>query len=64
MIYRVGNVIVVEAEDDRECELCGKMDETRPYGPKGERVCYDCGMKNRSAVDRAIAKALGVSPIQ
>lgn len=37
---------VVEGEPDSKCELCGKIDETRPYGPGGKRICFDCGMKD------------------
>ena len=36
--------IAPEAED--VCEMCGKVDELRPYGPNYERICFDCGMKN------------------
>ena len=28
------------------CELCGKEDELRPYGPNGEWICFSCGMKD------------------
>jgi hypothetical protein len=28
------------------CELCGKKAELRPYGPNGESICFDCGMKD------------------
>lgn len=24
------------------CDMCGKIDECRPYGPNGEDVCFDC----------------------
>lgn len=47
MSYRKGNMVVLEIEPDDECELCGKVDELRPYGPNGERICYECGMKNK-----------------
>lgn len=33
-------------EEDQICELCGVEDECRPYGPKGEQICFDCAMKN------------------
>ena len=33
-------------EEDQICELCGAEDECRPYGPKYEQICFDCGMKN------------------
>lgn len=28
------------------CELCGKIDECRPYGPNDEQICFECGMKD------------------
>jgi len=46
----------IAAESDRRCELCGKIDECRPYGPKGEQVCFDCGMKDEEACKRAMNK--------
>lgn len=61
MTHRIGNLIVIASEPDDICELCGIKDETRPYGPKGERVCFDCGMKDRAAVDRHIDALLGPS---
>ena len=35
----------IAVEPNSTCELCGKYEETRPYGPNGERICFDCGMK-------------------
>jgi hypothetical protein len=26
------------------CNDCSKEDETRPYGPNGEAICFDCAM--------------------
>jgi hypothetical protein len=31
-----------------------KKDELRPYGPKGERICFDCGMKDEATTDKMI----------
>lgn len=29
------------------CDLCKKsVDDLRPYGPKGEWICFDCGQKD------------------
>src|SRR4051812_45770324 len=39
----------ISVEKDRRCELCGTIAECRPYGPKGEHVCFDCGMKDSEA---------------
>jgi len=58
MSRRVGQVAIIEGEDDRRCELCGKIDECRPYGPNGEQVCFDCGMKNEAAAQRQMNKHL------
>lgn len=27
---------------DEVCEMCGKIDECRPYGPNDENICFDC----------------------
>jgi hypothetical protein len=41
------------------CELCGAKDgELRPYGPNGENICFDCGMKDKDATERQMGKAL------
>lgn len=58
MSRRIGNAIFIEVEGDDVCELCGKVDELRPYGPNGERICYECGMKNRDATDKMMGKVL------
>jgi hypothetical protein len=53
----------IEAEPDGICEVCGKIDETRPYGPNGEEVCFDCGLKDWAAVERGIKRfVLGEAP--
>lgn len=59
MSFRTRNgVPVIAAEDDDICELCGKVAECRPYGPKGERICFDCGMKDKKVTDRMMGKVL------
>lgn len=40
------------------CDLCGKVEELRPYGPNGESVCFDCAMKDEEAAKRQLAKLL------
>jgi hypothetical protein len=32
-----------------ECEMCGEVDELRPYGPNGEWVCFECAMQDEEA---------------
>lgn len=45
-------IIVLEGQPDGTCELCGKTAELRPYGPRGENVCFKCGMKDEEAAKR------------
>ena len=44
----------IAAETERACELCGKWKECRPYGPKGEQVCFDCAQKDPGAMERGM----------
>jgi hypothetical protein len=46
-----GSLIAAQPADT--CEFCGKDAELRPYGPKGERVCFPCAMKDEEAMKRA-----------
>lgn len=46
----------IAVEPEQECELCRKVAETRPYGPNGERVCFECGMKDEAAAVRQMRK--------
>jgi hypothetical protein len=43
----------IAAEKPQQCDLCGKIEELRPYGPKGEMVCFACAMKDKPAAQRA-----------
>lgn len=47
---------VISAQEPDTCELCGKFEETRPYGPNGEKVCFDCGMKDEEAAKRGFER--------
>ena len=42
----------IAAEEDSSCQLCGEYGELRPYGPNGERICFDCGMKDKKTTNR------------
>ncbi len=35
---------VIMEEPPQFCELCGKLDECRPYGANDEQICFDCAM--------------------
>ncbi len=52
MTKRIGDVVIIAAEDDKRCELCGKEEECRPAGPKGEQVCWECANKDKAALER------------
>lgn len=63
MTKRIGNAIILEPEPDGVCELCGAKEETRPYGPKGERICFDCGMKDKAGTERMMGHVLFGQPL-
>lgn len=50
--------VVLTAESDQVCELCGAVEETRPYGPHGKRVCFNCAMKDEPEAKRQFDKLL------
>ena len=33
---------VIAQEPPQVCEMCGAIDECRPYGPNGEQICFTC----------------------
>ncbi len=37
---------IIMARPAMTCAFCGNTDETRPYGPRGEEICFDCAMKD------------------
>ena len=43
---------VIEVTPAAKCDLCGEKAELRPYGPKGENICYKCGMKDEQTTNR------------
>lgn len=45
------------------CQKCGKDAELRPYGPNGEWICYECGMKDEVTTAKMYAKTLNPSGI-
>ena len=40
------------------CDVCKKKADTRPFGPNGERVCFDCAMKNEAAARRQYSRLI------
>lgn len=53
------NIVIIEQEPDQQCDFCGKVAELRPYGPKGECICHECGMKDEETTTRMILKRFG-----
>ena len=57
------NILTIDGTKHDNCELCGKSEELRPYGPNGERVCFDCAMKDEEAAKRQFAKLLNANDL-
>ena len=34
----------IAQQPDEVCDMCGKIDECRPYGPNDENICFECAM--------------------
>lgn len=47
---------IIADEQPQQCDFCGRVEELRPYGPRGEMVCFDCGMKDEEAAKRAFRR--------
>ena len=54
----------IEREPDKQCELCGATAECRPYGPRGEQICIDCGMKDKKTTERQMRRYINGEEIQ
>ncbi len=40
---------IIMVRGNKTCAQCGKVDETRPYGPKAEELCFACATKDDKA---------------
>ena len=49
-------IVYIDASEKGKCELCGVVDEVRPYGPGGKFVCFDCMMKDEEEAKRQFEK--------
>lgn len=58
MSHRIGKTVVICETPNAKCELCGKIDELRPYGPRGENICFDCGQKDAKGTERRMNQIL------
>ena len=43
---------IIQEEPPRACQMCGVIDECRPYGPNNEEICFDCAMKDPETTER------------
>lgn len=50
---------LIYGEKPQQCDLCGEVAELRPYGPNGECVCFECGMKDEKAAKRQFGASQG-----
>jgi len=46
----------IAEEPMRMCELCGTIDECRPYGANYEQICFDCAMKDEATTERRMTE--------
>jgi hypothetical protein len=54
----------ISDEPPGKCELCGKVEETRPYGPNSEQICFSCGQINPDVTRQKFFERLqGRSPV-
>lgn len=58
MSFRQGNVVIICEEEDKVCDFCGIVSETRPYGPNGEEICFECGTKDPEMTERRMLQHL------
>lgn len=54
----VNGILIIEETPDGACELCGAVGELRPYGPKNENICYNCGVKDPETTERKMEEHL------
>jgi hypothetical protein len=64
MSQRIGNSFIIAREPRSKYELCGKIDELRPYGPRGENICYECGMRDEAVTARQCQRVLFGNSVQ
>ena len=46
---------IIAPQADEVCEMCGKVDECRPYGPNDENICFECAMLDEATTKRKMA---------
>ena len=46
---------IIQEESPQACQVCGVIDECRPYGPNDEEICFDCAIKDEETTERKMA---------
>lgn len=54
----MSEIVIIDGTVPAKCELCGKVEELRPYGPGGKFVCFDCAMKDEKEAERQFSKLI------
>ena len=62
LFERRGNLTIMDRRDptafDGKCQMCGKNDELRPYGPNNANICFDCAMKDEEGTAKRFKEML------
>jgi hypothetical protein len=63
LFEKIGPHVIMDRRDphafDGICQMCGKPDELRPYGPNDENICFDCAMKDEETTSRKFYEWMG-----
>jgi hypothetical protein len=46
---------IIAEQPPEVCEMCGTVDECRPYGPNDENICFECAMKDKETTERKMS---------
>ena len=46
---------VIAEEPPQQCEMCGAIEECRPYGLNDEQICFECAMKDEETTRKKMA---------
>lgn len=46
---------IIKEQAPECCEMCGAIDECRPYGPNDENICFECAMKDPATTEKKMA---------
>lgn len=51
---------IIQQQREDICDFCGDFQETRPYGPGGKDICFDCAQKPemKAKVEAEMSKRL------